>query len=333
MATTSVSDILIPSVWDPYFAELIAEKAYLYDSGIVIRDTKLDALAQKGGTSINMPFFTDLTGDDQILSDSSPLVPGKIETGQDIGRLHLRGDARSVNDLATALSGADPLKAIADKVWAFWQKKEQALLIASLTGIFADNEANDGGDLIHVHGAEALASNKPWNDTSPTVMCPSAIIQGQGLLGDAQNRFTAIAMHSKCYQDLLHQELIDFERPSDAPAKIPYYLEKRVIVDDTCPTRSGTTDGTLYQSYLFAEGAVGRGEGAAEVPSETTREALAGNTILITRRHFLLHPRGIKFTSGSVAAEAPTNAECEAAGNWDRVYEKKNLRIAMIETN
>ena len=333
MAKVKIEDILIPDVWDAYFLELTATKSNLIDSGIVVPDPNLDKLALGGGNTIKMPFFSDLTGDDQILSDGTPLVTGKIGTAHDYARLHLRGDARSVNDLSGALSGTDPLMVIANLIHSFWMRKEQAVLIATLNGIFADNLANDAGDLIHKHAVEILANQVQWNGASPTVMCPEAIIDGQALLGDSQSRFTAIAMHSKCLTDLVKQELIDYKQPSGVSTSLPYYLDKRVIIDDSCPTRVGTTDGTIYKSYLFAEGAIGRGEGAAPVPSEFERDALASDTHFITRRHFLLHPRGIKWVETSVAGEAPTNAEIADATNWDRVYEKKNLRIAMIETN
>ena len=333
MAKVKIEDILVPDVWDEYFLELTTEKSNLIDSGIVVPDPKLDVLAVGGGRLIDMPFFGDLTGDDQILDDTDPLTPGKIGTGKDIARLHLRGDARSVNDLSGALAGADPLAVIANRIHNFWMRKEQALLIATLIGIFASNAANNGGDLIHTHAVEAEGDIKPWNEGTPTVMCPEAIADGIGLLGDSGDRFTAICMHSKCLTDLRKQELIDYEKPSGVSMLLPFYMGKRVIVDDSCPVRNGTTSGKVYQSFLFAEGAIGRGEGRAPVPSEFERDALAGDTHFVTRRHFILHPRGIKWTENTVAKQAPTNVECKDAANWSRVYDKKNLRIAMIETN
>ncbi len=333
MAKVKIEDILIPDVWDEYFFQMTTEKSNLIESGIVVRDPYLDDIVRNAGNTVNLPFFTDLTGDDQVMSDGASLDTKKIGTSQDIARMHLRADAWSVNDLSGALSGTDPLALIASRVHNYWQRKEQDLLLATLKGVFADNEDNDSSDLILTHGAEATGSVVEWNGSAPTVMCPEAIIDGQALLGDAQDRFVAIMMHSKCYTDLLKQELIDFERPSNSPAAIPFYVGKRVIVNDLCPTRTGDTSGTLYRSFLFAEGAIARGEGSAPVPSELQREGLAHDTYFISRRHFILHPRGIKFTSSSVAGAAPTNTECEDATNWDRVYDKKNLRVALIETN
>jgi hypothetical protein len=336
-----ISDILVPDVWDEYFFEKTTEKSNLIESGIVVRDPYMDEIVRNAGNTVNLPFFNDLTGDDEVMSDAKALSTAKIGTAQDIARMHLRAKAWSVNDLSGALSGTDPLAIIVNRVLNYWQLKEQALLLASLKGVFADNADNDDGDLIHTHAAEATGSVVLWNGSSPTVMCPEAIIDGQALLGDAQDRFVAIMMHSKCYTDLLKQELIDFERPSGSPAEIPFYIGKRVIVNDLCPRRNGTESGTnnVYRSFLFAEGAIARGEGLPPMPSELQRVGLQHDTQFITRRHFILHPRGIKFTSSDLdlvegaAPAAPSNADCEKAANWDRVYAQKNLRIAMIETN
>ena len=55
------------------------------------------------------------------------------------------------------------------------------------------------------------------------------------------------------------------------------------------------------------------------------RDALNSDTFLVNRRRFILHPRGVKFTSASVAGANPTNAELETAANWVRVWENKNV--------
>ena len=330
----SIINLLIPEVWNAYFLELTTTKSNFIESGIVVPDPHMNSLALRGGNTIDLPFFSDLTGNDAVIDPTVDLSPTALSSGQDMTRLHIRGDARVVHDLETSLTGEDPLSLIANRLHNFWLRKEQALLLSILKGVFLDNKnGGDGGDLIHSHAAEVLADIKPWNDAAPTVMCPEAILDGQALLGDAQDRFVAIAMHSHCYTDLLKQELIDFIQPSGVNSKLPTYLGKRVIVDDSLPTRAGTTSGTVYQSYLFGEGAVARGEGMAEVPSEFQREGLKSETYFITRRQFILHPRGFKFTNNTCALAAPSNAECELAANWDRVYNPKNCRIAMIETN
>jgi len=265
----TIENLFIPEVWNEYFLELTTTKSNLIESGIVVSDSTMNKLALAGGNSIDLPFFTDLIGNDTIIIPGTPSVPTRILASKDMARLNLRMDSRKVHDLEPALSGADPMAVIADRIHAFWMRKEQALLLSILKGVFLNNAQDDTSDLIHNHASEILANVKEWNDAAPTVMCPEAILDGQALLGDAQDRFVAIAMHSHCYTSLLKQELIDFIQPSGVKSKIPTYLEKRVIIDDSMPTRPGINAGgaTVYQSYLFGEGAVARGEGRAPVPS------------------------------------------------------------------
>lgn len=328
MAATKIADIIVPEVFDPYMTERTAELTELYLGGIITRDAQFDELANSGGKILRMPFFKDLTGDDEVLSDASPLTAGAITTAQDNARLHMRGRAWGVNDLAKALSGADPMRAIADLVATYWARRYQQVLINSLTGVFADNVANDAGDMTHSIASETVAGQ-----SAATKISPAAVIAAAGTLGDAFGKLTAIAMHSAVFQELQNQNVIIYEKPADGDIKFPTYLGYRVIVDDGCPVRAGTTDGLVYTTYLFGEGAVAYGQGGAPVPSETDRDSLAGEDYLITRTHFLLHPRGVEWAEGTVAGEAPTNAECALAANWNRVYERKNVRVAQLVTN
>ena len=98
-------------------------------------------------------------------------------------------------------------------------------------------------------------------------------------------------------------------------------MQKRVIIDDGCPVSTDT-----YTTYLFGAGAIGLGNGETSVPTETDRDSLAGDDILINRKHYILHPRGVKWI-GTPAGSSPTNAELAAGTNWERVYENKAIRI------
>jgi hypothetical protein len=138
-------------------------------------------------------------------------------------------------------------------------------------------------------------------------------------------------------------DLIDFVPDSEGKVQIKSFQGRRVIVDDTLPTRNGTTDGIVYTSYLFGPGAFGKGSspldteplqgGFGTAGVEIARAPLDSDTILINRRRYILHPRGVKFTSASVAGDTPTNAELELGANWTRVFENKNVRMVAIDHN
>lgn len=311
---TKIADVIVPEVFNPYVIERTAELSALVKCGIIVRDEELDKLALAGGRLINMPYWKDLNGDDEVLDDNGALTPGKITAGQDVAALLMRGKAWSVNDLATALSGDDPMKAIGDLVAEYWARQRQKTLLAVLKGVFASSTMSG-----NVHDISSLEGDlAKINGTS--------FIDAKTKLGDASDKLTAVAMHSTVFAELEKQNLIQYIPNSQGVVDFPSYLGRKVIVDDGCPK-----DGDVYTTYLFGQGAIGEGNGAAPVPTETDRDSLAGEDILINRQHFLLHPRGVKFTDSSVAKKSPSNAELANQVNWDRVYENKNIRIVAFK--
>ncbi|WP_406846069.1 coat protein [Bacillus safensis] len=92
-------------------------------------------------------------------------------------------------------------------------------------------------------------------------------------------------------------------------------------------------DGKKYTTYLFAGGAVGYAPGMPKTPTETDRNSLKGEDILINRKKFIMHPRGFKWTEADVAKEMPTFKELASAKNYERVYDKKKVRIVKIISN
>lgn len=305
MAITRIADVIVPEVFNPYVIERTAELSALFQSGIISNNAELNRLASTGGRLINMPFWEDLTGDDEVLADDSPLTPAKITASQDIAVLLLRGKAWAANDLAKALSGDDPMKAIADLLATWWARRHQATLLSLLGGVF---------------GAASMSDN--LHDTDTVVISPEGFIDATQKMGDAKDRLTAVMMHSAVQAKLAKDDLIDTLKGSEGNTTFTTFMGKRVIIDDGCPVADG-----VYTTYLFGEGAIGLGNGAAPVPTETDRDSLAGDDILVNRQHFILHPRGVKFTDTSVAGAAPTNAELATSANWVRVYEPKNIRI------
>ena len=314
MAKTKIANVIVPEVFNPYIMKALKEQSMLIKAGIVVPDPTLDALASAGGKLINMPFWNDLDGEDEVLSDSAALGVAGITAGQDVAALLMRGKAWSVNDLATALSGDDPMKAIGDLVVRYWLAKEQTTLIKILTGAFSASNATNKLDISGETGNAALISGETF-------------IDAKTVLGDNAKKLTAVAMHSNTFAYLEKQNLIQYIPDSNGVVDFPTYMGKKVVVDDEIPYDVSTK---VTATYLFGQGAVGRGEGQAPVPTETDRDSLAGDDILVNRRHFVLHPRGIKFTNASVAGVSPTNAELATAANWSQVYEKKDIRIVQF---
>lgn len=310
--TVKIADVIVPEVFNPYVVQKTMELAAIFSSGIAQRTAEFDRLASTGAKTINMPYWTDLTGADEVLSDSSALTPDKIGTGQDIATILRRGKAWGANDLAANLAGDDPMRVIGDLVATYWARRYQATLISLLKGVFA--AASMSGNKLDISaltgGAEKITA--------------SSFIDAVQLLGDAKDQLTAVVMHSAVEAALAKQNLVEYvQLPSEAASRVPTYLNKRVIVDDSCPV---ATD--VYTTYIFGAGAIAYGEGnpVGFVPTETDRDSLAGEDYLINRRTFILHPRGVKWV-GTPAGSSPSNAELETGTNWERVYENKAIRM------
>lgn len=317
---TRLSDVIVPDVWNPYVIERTAELSAFWDSGIVQLVPELGVFEAEGGNTINMPFWHDLTGDDEVVSATgASLSVGKITAGQDVAVVLARGRAWGTNELAAALSGGDPASAIGDLVAGYWARRFQRVALAILDGVFAAaSMADNVHDITGDAGSEAISG--------------ATFVDAAQKLGDAKDRLVAVAMHSATQAHLLKNDLIEFVPDSQGKLTIPTFMGKRVIVDDGLPTSSG-----VYTTYLFGLGALGYAEATNSklTMTETDRNSLAGEDILINRRHFVLHPRGVKW-KGAATGGGPDNAALANGSNWERVYEPKNVRIVqfkhMLET-
>jgi hypothetical protein len=335
MAKTAVADIIIPTEFEKYAIERTAELSTFGECGIVESAPEFDMLAAGGGREVKMPFWKDLSAARQLLSDSASLTVNKIGSDQDIARIHNDAQVWSVNHLAKVISGDDPMQAIIDLVGGYWARTDEGLIVSCLKGMFG--AASLAGNLLSIK-SESIAAQ-----SAATRLNGATFVDATQKLGDRGDRLTAIAMHSATEAALRKLDLIDFVPDSEGKMTIKTFQGRRVIVDDNLPSRAGTTDGVVYTSYLFGPGAFARGTaplngeplegGFGTEGVEMARVPLDSDTVLINRRRYILHPRGVKFTSASVAGDSPTNAELETAANWVRVWENKNVRIVAIEHN
>jgi len=325
MAVTQLTDVVIPEVFTPYVIQRTAELSRLFQSGIIQRTPTFDELASGKGKTVNMPFWDDLSGDSEVLSDSNSLTPDKITADGDIAHRHFRGKAWQANQLVEQLTAEDPMAAIGDLVANWWARRMQSnILIPTLKGIFATTLASTHVHDISITDAAAAADeNKIGAET---------MLDATGLLGDAWEKVVGLAMHSVPFRRLQKLGLIETEQLQDQSITINRFLGREVIVDDGMP-RSATTNGYKYDTYLFGAGAIAMGEdGNVPNATETDRDSLAGNDILISRRGFILHPRGVAWT-GTAAGASPTSTELLTGSNWTKKYEDKNIPILKLTTN
>ncbi|MDG4549869.1 MAG: major capsid protein [Candidatus Contendobacter sp.] len=318
MAVTQIADLVVKAEFSARVQVLSTTKSALFQSGIIANDPTIAALARSEGATFTLPYWNDVDGSSAVGSDdpNTTLTPGNITQGSETAIKLFRSKAWSAMDITKSiLAGDDPLERVANLIAGWWSRDMQTILINSLTGIFAS-----GGALVATHVHDVTGAS--------TALSADVILDGKQKLGDAADDLTAIAMHSAKYTALQKALLIDYIG-AEGDIRFPTFLGYRVIVDDSCPVNSGN-----YTTYLFGPGSVAYGEGMPKVPMAYTRNELAGNgagqETLVNRREFILHPRGLRWTSDTMAGSSPTNAELATAANWEQAWADKAIKLVKI---
>ena len=325
------SDIIIPEVFTPYVIEQSTQRDAFLASGVVQPMAELNAT--EGGDFVNVPFWkANLTGDFEVLSDSTSLTPGKITADKQVGVILHRGRAFESRDLAALAAGADPMAAIGSKLGEYIANQRQKDLISCLQGVFGSLNANTSASAFF-----DLTIDSESTDT-PTALSPRHVAEARAILGDQGEKLTALCVHSKVYYDLVERRAVDYVAAGDTNAgatasggsimaaygevNVPTYMGLRLIVSDDVET-AGSGASTEYATYFFTQGAVASGEQAG-TEIETDRDILAKSDAMAVDLHYCYHPVGAKW---AVTDANPDRTALALASNWSKVYETKNIGI------
>lgn len=339
MATTQISDVVVPEVFTPYVQQLTMEKSRLVQSGAIATSGLINQLLAGGGLTFNVPSFRDLVNEDENISTDEDYgvndsTPKKTGTSKEVAVRLSRNQSWSSTDLAAALAGEDPMESIASRVAYYWTRRMQAAFVATINGIFADNDAAPAGTE-HVQGDLTNDVSGSSYSVGVTNFSAEAFLDALVTMGDGQEDLTMVMMHSIVYNRAQKSNLIDFIPDSTGRVQIPTFLGREVVVDDGVPNTNG-----VYDTWLFGPGVVQMGTGAPKTPTEIERKPEAGNggglEILFNRVQWCMHPSGHAYV-GTAPNGGPSNAattnNLAAAASWQRVYpERKQIKIARLKT-
>jgi len=323
-AYTRLSDAIIPSVFARYSFEEHVEKLDIWQSGILYSDPMIAGKLDNGGRSVDLPGWKDLGSDPSEPVNDDPadsIEMKKIGTRRETAARHLRAQAWGIPDLTSVLAGDDPQRIIVQRQTDYWQRAMKKTLIASLTGVLADNIATDAGSLVR-------DTNASITDTD--------VLDTLYLHGDRADEFSVLWTHSKIMQVLKTNDLIDYVPISQQGGPmLPYYFGLRVLVDDGLPVTANE-----YTSFIFKPKAVHYEEmpvntegGPVELDRKPRQAHGGGVTEMVSRRHFVIHPRGFRWLDASTAGEFATDAELALAANWDNTSTSiKTIRFVALKT-
>jgi hypothetical protein len=333
MSTTRLTDVIYGPMFVPTVVQKTTELSTIRTSGIASSDPILEQFANAPGDIVQMPFWNDISGNSNVSSDdpAQTATPGKITQSQDIARKLRRNNGWQSANLVASVLTEDPLDVIARLIAEYWVREEQVVLGQILAGVFA--AASMSGNVLDVATEDGVNAGVYFD--------PEVAANAHALLGDAAQGLVGMLMHSRVYWNLVAARAIVSGVDPVTGLQFSTWEGKRVIVNDLMTRVAGSTSGYKYTTYLFADGALGyaecTGAGGPKKPVEFDAAPSAGNgegvDTVWYRRHWIMHPRGVKFTSVAVAGESATNAELATATNWVRVYDPKNVRIVKVVTN
>lgn len=332
MPETRVSDVVVPEIFSQYTLLPSIFRSRLWLSGLIDNNAELAALLNGGGKTFNLPFWNDTAGTSgDVPSETVDVDVNNITAGKQVALRQFREKVWGANDLSAVLAGEDALNSAAARVNDYWGQAWDIIGILMLTGMFEDNIANDGGDLVNdISAGVGSASNL----TDAAVIDAQALLGENGILGrsgpndNVEGDFIAMAVHPAVYAWLRKEDQISFVPISDQPRPIPFYLNMALIIDRNMPLNVD-----IYDTYLLKSMPLSFGIGSANyMPTEIYRRPERGFGIdeLYTRRQFSMHVYGTEWTDASVAGESPTDAELVLAANYNRVVPAENMRAVMI---
>jgi hypothetical protein len=309
---TVTGDVQTPDNWTQYTMEQAIASNRLVQSGVI--NVLPFSPSTSGGTTVNVPNWTFLVGDESNYDDSGDLDVDDLQTGLQVSPIIGRSKGFAITDASIDLAGSNPSSTMTSKFATYWDEKLNVALINLLEGVFG--AAGMSGNVLDITG-----------DSPSDSLTSSTLVDAQKLLGDQGSKLMTLIGHSDVHGQLVKDELITYLRNSEVNANQGEFNGKVFVQDDALAPVA-----TVYTTYLVGAGAVGLRDLGVVTPEEVQREARinGGQNEFIQRRRFMLHVQGTKWI-GTAADQYPTNAELAVGSNWDAVFNVKNIPIVQIK--
>ena len=324
---TKISDIFVRELWT---AEVIKESAELvnFTSGAHIVQNALISQkvnAQDSGVIIKIPYVAEsLYVEPSVMDDSDDeIVSDKISKVEDTAYIGFYAKSFGEKDIIQAIgSGIDPLDAALSLLSRYWAKDLQKRMIATLAGIYASEKIK-------------LAGNTLVLDKTGTAFSYDLVIDALGLLGDAAEGFSTVLAHSAIVRRMLKEDKITTIKDSELGIDIKIYNDMLLISNDGI-SFEGLAAGNYVTAFLKPAAFAFEYSTAIKNPMAVVKNEKSGNgageTEVISRSGFLLHPQGFSLTSATIDAgiTSPTVAQLQTATFYKRTVDVKQSKIVFL---
>lgn len=330
---TILSDVVFRDELRDYITVNSVERTAFFESGILTSNSDMSQLLASPSNTFTIPWWVDLDASiepnysNDVYTDIA--VPLSVTSASMQARAAYLNEGFNCMNLVKNITNQDPLEFVAGRMLSYWRKQAQRRAIATVVGIYNDNVASNGGDMVVDAGG---------------VISAAAIIRAKATMGDYSGQLgglSVIAMHSAVQTELQILNLIDFTPIADQTPEFGRFQGMRVVVDDGMPVIAGTPN--KYLSVIFGPGALGfaedtpPGEDGLEYDRTPDRGNGGGAETLWSRRDFVVHPLGYSFLSTTITGTPTTTrpisaswADLALATNWERKFARKQVPLAFI---
>lgn len=330
---TILSDVVFRDELRDYITVNSVERTAFFESGILTSNSDMSTLLASPSNTFTIPWWVDLDASiepnysNDVYTDIA--VPLSVTSASMQARAAYLNEGFNCMNLVKNITNQDPLEFVAGRMLSYWRKQAQRRAIATVVGIYNDNVASNGGDMVVDAGGTISAA---------------AIIRAKATMGDYSGQLgglSVIAMHSAVQAELQILNLIDFTPIADQTPEFGRFQGMRVVVDDGMPVIAGTPN--KYLSVIFGPGALGfaedtpPGEDGLEYDRTPDRGNGGGAETLWSRRDFVVHPLGYSFLSATITGTPTTTrpisanwADLALATNWERKFARKQVPLAFI---
>jgi hypothetical protein len=319
MALSQISDLWTPDIWVKAIREKQATFPSLLNSGIAVNTPLFDEIATGSGTSATVPFFKDITGQD---------------------------DEIQVENTAATVLGLTGDTMVAPILTARRLKQRNKTLYALLRGAF--NTAGASGASAPLSSQRVDSFDETGTDaTGDQTFNPDLFITGKALLGELSDELMngALLLHPNVMASLERADKESFQTgvESGLPFTIRTYRGIPVFTSELL-YRAGSSNGYVYNTFLFAKGVVAKGEKmqASGSPGSPAIDVASlnynpdvnlNNERIYDRTRHVMHLNGMKWT-GTPSGQSATDAELATYTNWSYVYTTQNRSgIVCFRTN
>lgn len=330
---TILSDVVFRDELRDYITVNSVERTAFFESGILTTNSDMTTLLASPSNTFTVPWWVDLDASiepnysNDVYTDIA--VPLSVHSASMQARAAYLNEGFNCMNLVKNITKQDPLEFVAGRMLSYWRKQAQRRAIATVVGIYNDNVAGNGGDMVIDAGG---------------IISAAAVIRAKATMGDYTGQLgglSVIAMHSAVQTELQILNLIDFTPIADQIPEFGRFQGMRVVVDDGMPVIPGTPN--KYVSVIFGPGALGfaedtpAGEDGLEYDRSPDRGNGGGAETLWSRRDFVIHPLGYSFTSATITGTPTTTRPISAnwsdlalATNWERKFARKQVPLAFI---